>query len=135
MSDAALFTAGIVVEHELPGRRYKCATNGQRFKLHRRKDGSVPRSTLISSWHATCHSAQASVRAMASAGLTSRTPLRLESRADFRPFVRLKAAGQVDTVSTLDPAAAGAGSVARASSQARRVAISMTCAPSRSLSR
>jgi hypothetical protein len=39
VSDDALLEAGIVTEHDLPGRRYKCATNAPRFKLHRRKDG------------------------------------------------------------------------------------------------
>ena len=38
---AALLRAGIFTSEELPGERYKCATNGDGFCIHRCKDGSV----------------------------------------------------------------------------------------------
>lgn len=37
----ALVAAGIVGAEELPGERFKCATNGQNYGIHRCRDGSV----------------------------------------------------------------------------------------------
>ena len=37
----ALVAAGILRAEELPGERFKCATNGQNYGIHRCRDGSV----------------------------------------------------------------------------------------------